>query len=75
MCPLLHPPQVTKQSVRQALAFVSSHYPQARPTRGMLKQVFNFFEQQKQQGGSRNGQGERRRQGTAAGKKPAYALG
>jgi hypothetical protein len=35
--------KVTKQSVRQVLAFVSSCYPQARPTRGMLKQVFNFF--------------------------------
>lgn len=34
---------VTKHSVRQALAFVSSHCPQARPTRGMLRQVFNFF--------------------------------
>lgn len=39
------PPQpVTKHSVRQQLAFVSAAYPDARPTRGMLKQVFNFFE-------------------------------
>lgn len=35
---------VTKHSVRQQLAFVSAAYPHARPTRAMLKQVFNFFE-------------------------------
>lgn len=35
---------VSKQSVRQRLAWVSGCYPPARPTRGMLKQVFNFFE-------------------------------
>jgi hypothetical protein len=34
---------VSKQSVRQRLALVSSCYPLARPTRGMLKQVFGFF--------------------------------
>lgn len=39
-CPL---EQVTKHTVRQRLAAVSSAYPQARPTRGNLKQVFNYF--------------------------------
>lgn len=32
-----------KSSVRQTLAFVTSWYPHARPTRGMLKQVAGFF--------------------------------
>jgi len=41
------PRPVTKQSVRQRLAYVSSCYPGARPTQGMLKQVFNFFESRK----------------------------
>ncbi|CAD7702181.1 unnamed protein product [Ostreobium quekettii] len=35
---------VTKAGVRQRLAYISAHYPQARPTRGMLKQVYNFFQ-------------------------------
>ncbi|KAL3137186.1 hypothetical protein ABBQ32_006750 [Trebouxia sp. C0010 RCD-2024] len=35
---------VTKHSIRRVLAIVSRLYPLARPTRGMLKQVFNFFE-------------------------------
>ena len=35
---------VTKQSIRRVLAVISRLYPLARPTRGMLKQVFNFFE-------------------------------
>ena len=34
---------VTKQRVRQALAYVSARYPQGRPTRGNLKQVFHFL--------------------------------
>lgn len=34
---------VSKEYVRQQLATVSAHYPAARPTRGMLKQVFNYF--------------------------------
>jgi hypothetical protein len=34
---------VSKQSVRQQLALVSGCFPLARPTRAMLKQVFNFF--------------------------------
>jgi hypothetical protein len=38
---------VSKQSVRQQLALVSGCYPLARPTRGMLKQVFNFYEEHK----------------------------
>lgn len=38
---------VSKQSVRQQLALVSGCYPLARPTRGMLKQVFNFYEERK----------------------------
>ena len=32
-----------KEHVKQRLAFVCQHYPIARPTRGMLKQVFNYF--------------------------------
>lgn len=35
---------VSKHSIRRVLAIVSRFYPLARPTRGMLKQVFNFFE-------------------------------
>ena len=35
---------VSKQSIRRILAIISRLYPLARPTRGMLKQVFNFFE-------------------------------
>lgn len=31
--------EVTKDSVRQRLAWLSAHYPAARPTRGMLRQV------------------------------------
>jgi hypothetical protein len=41
------PAPVSKQSVRQRLALVSSCYPLARPTRGMLKQVYNFFEERR----------------------------
>lgn len=37
---------VTKGDVRQRLALVSGYYPSARPTRGSLKQVFNFFQHQ-----------------------------
>jgi hypothetical protein len=55
--PLAPPAPVTKQSVRQQLAWVSGLYPLARPTRLMLKQVFNFFEEQ--------------RRGTAAHQQPA----
>lgn len=40
-------PVITKSDVRQGLAFVSGHYPSTRPTRGSLKQVFNFFQQQR----------------------------
>jgi tRNA A64-2'-O-ribosylphosphate transferase len=32
----------SKLAVRQHLAAVTAHYPAARPTRGMLRQVFNF---------------------------------
>lgn len=39
---------VSKQSVRQQLALVSGCYPLARPTRAMLKQVFNFFAERSQ---------------------------
>ncbi|DBA66398.1 TPA: hypothetical protein ACH3X2_002378 [Trebouxia sp. C0005] len=35
---------VTKHSIRRVLALISRLYPLARPSRGMLKQVFNFFE-------------------------------
>ncbi|KAG2445329.1 hypothetical protein HYH02_008795 [Chlamydomonas schloesseri] len=38
--------EVTKDSVRQRLAWLSAHYPAARPTRGMLRQVFNHFVRQ-----------------------------
>eukprot|EP01023_Acetabularia_acetabulum_P013280 TRINITY_DN16360_c0_g1_i4.p3 TRINITY_DN16360_c0_g1~~TRINITY_DN16360_c0_g1_i4.p3 ORF type:complete len:163 (+),score=4.09 TRINITY_DN16360_c0_g1_i4:25-513(+) len=34
---------VSKQSVKQCLAIISGNYPVARPSRGMLKQVFNYF--------------------------------
>ena len=34
---------VTKLDVRRRLAAVTAHYPPARPTRGMLRQVFNAF--------------------------------
>lgn len=40
-------PEVTKGDVRQRLALVSGYYPSARPTRGSLKQVYNFFQQAK----------------------------
>jgi hypothetical protein len=43
----LPPEPVSKHSVRQRLALVSSCYPAARPTRGSLKQVFNFFEERR----------------------------
>ncbi|KXZ52061.1 hypothetical protein GPECTOR_10g1084 [Gonium pectorale] len=33
----------SKDAVRQRLAFVSGCYPPARPTRGMLRQVYNHF--------------------------------
>ena len=38
------PEPVTKVDVRQRLGYISCYYPQARPTRGMLKQVYNFFQ-------------------------------
>jgi hypothetical protein len=37
------PMHVTKATLRQRLAFVSSSYPTARPTRGMLKQILMLF--------------------------------
>jgi hypothetical protein len=37
---------VTKGDVRQRLALLSGYYPTARPTRGSLKQIFNFFQHQ-----------------------------
>jgi hypothetical protein len=46
----LPPEPVSKHSVRQRLALVSSCYPAARPTRGSLKQVFNFFEERRRAG-------------------------
>ncbi|GLI70274.1 hypothetical protein VaNZ11_015206 [Volvox africanus] len=39
----LVPRGITKDAVRQCLAYVSEFYPNARPTRGMLRQVFNHF--------------------------------
>jgi len=46
------PPPVSKELVRQRLADVSSHHPEARPSRGTLKQVFNYLltEQQRRWG-------------------------
>lgn len=41
---------VSKHSVRQRLALVSGYYPVARPTRGSLKQVYNFFEERRRAG-------------------------
>jgi hypothetical protein len=34
--------KVSKDDVRRQLAVVSASYPPARPSRGMLKQVYNF---------------------------------
>jgi len=34
---------VTKDSVRQRLGDVSARHPEARPSRGTLKQVYNFL--------------------------------
>lgn len=45
--PRLPAEPVSKQSVRQRLALVSGCYPLARPTRAMLKQVFNYFEERR----------------------------
>lgn len=47
--PVLPVAAVSKQSVRQHLARVSGCYPLARPTRAMLKQVFNFFEERRRE--------------------------
>jgi hypothetical protein len=47
--PVLPVTSVSKQSVRQQLARVSGCYPLARPTRAMLKQVFNFFEERRRE--------------------------
>eukprot|EP00241_Pyramimonas_parkeae_P002516 CAMPEP_0114225294 /NCGR_PEP_ID=MMETSP0058-20121206/584_1 /TAXON_ID=36894 /ORGANISM="Pyramimonas parkeae, CCMP726" /LENGTH=457 /DNA_ID=CAMNT_0001335867 /DNA_START=258 /DNA_END=1631 /DNA_ORIENTATION=+ len=38
----LPPSGMSKEDVRQRLRLVSSFHPHARPTRGMLRQVFNF---------------------------------
>ena len=42
----------SKLAVRQHLAAVSACYPAARPTRGSLRQVFNFFLEQLQAAGA-----------------------
>jgi hypothetical protein len=34
---------ITKDSVRRALAVVSAQHPEASPSRGTLKQVFNYL--------------------------------
>jgi Rit1 DUSP-like domain len=44
---LLRGMDVSKNDVRRKLAYVSSSYPAACPSRGMLKQVFNFFQEAK----------------------------
>ena len=36
------PPPASKLALRRWLALVSAHAPQSRPTRGLLKQVFQF---------------------------------
>lgn len=36
-------PAVSKDEIRRALAFVSTCYPHARPSRGSLRQVYNFL--------------------------------
>ncbi|KAK3268223.1 hypothetical protein CYMTET_23262, partial [Cymbomonas tetramitiformis] len=37
------PPQpLSKEDLRQRLRIVSMHHPQARPTRSMLRQIFNY---------------------------------
>ena len=38
---------VTKDLVRQRLAVVARAHPDAQPTRGSLKQVYNYFESHK----------------------------
>ena len=38
---------VSKDDIRRALAFVSACYPHARPSRGSLRQVYNFLLQSK----------------------------
>lgn len=43
--------RVDKADVRRRLAHVSACYPAARPTRGSLRQVFNFFQQHSLEGG------------------------
>ena len=38
---------VSRDDIRRALAFVSACYPHARPSRGSLRQVYNFLLQSK----------------------------
>ena len=45
----------SKLAVRQHLAALSAHYPAARPTRGSIKQVFNFFLCQLGEGAAQEG--------------------
>ena len=40
--------QITKNDVRQRLAYVTTYYPKACPARGMLKQVYAFFQQEQE---------------------------
>lgn len=58
------PEHVTREAVRQRLAFLSACYPLGRPTRGMLRQVFNFFVAS---GGADSGDGRVARGWPAAG--------
>ena len=41
--PLVGQAGFSKLAVRQHLAALTAHYPAARPTRGSIKQVYNFF--------------------------------
>lgn len=43
-----HPEAVNKDDIRRALAYVSACYPHARPSRGSLRQVYNFLLQSEQ---------------------------
>ena len=38
-----HPEAASKDNIRWALAYVSACYPHARPSRGSLRQVYNFL--------------------------------
>jgi tRNA A64-2'-O-ribosylphosphate transferase len=49
---------VSKEAVRKCLAEVSRQHPESRPSRGTLKQVFNFLFAGDGGGGGGGGGGE-----------------